>query len=91
MAEHHGELYLNVLLPNNLNNKMSDAAAFFASKKKKKFKKFNANLVDANTLARTVHVYEIAFHRSIRFLTFPFLLTATPRLFPVNRTPKQRL
>jgi len=36
---------------------MSDAAAFFANKKKKKKAfKFNANLVDANTVTSTVHV-----------------------------------
>ena len=32
-----------------------DTKAFFA-KKKKKFKKFNANLVDAATVTPTVHV-----------------------------------
>lgn len=38
---------------------MSDAAAFFASKKKKKAFKFNANLVDASTVTTTVHVYVV--------------------------------
>lgn len=37
---------------------MTDTAAFFASKKKKKKAfKFNANLVDASTVTQTVHVY----------------------------------
>jgi hypothetical protein len=38
---------------------MSDAAAFFANKKAKKKKafKFNANLVDADSVTQTVHVY----------------------------------
>ena len=37
---------------------MSEAAAFFASKKKKKKAfKFNANLVDAETVTQTIHVY----------------------------------
>jgi hypothetical protein len=36
---------------------MSDAAAaFFANKKKKKAFKFNANLVDADSVISTVHV-----------------------------------
>jgi hypothetical protein len=37
---------------------MSDAAAFFATKKNKKKKafKFNANLVDASTITHTTHV-----------------------------------
>jgi hypothetical protein len=37
---------------------MSDAAAFFANKKKKKKAfKFNANKIDASTVTQTVHVY----------------------------------
>jgi len=36
---------------------MSDTAAFFANKKKKKKAfKFNANLVDASSVTQTVHV-----------------------------------
>jgi hypothetical protein len=36
---------------------MSDTAAFFANKKKKKKSfKFNANLVDASAVSSTVHV-----------------------------------
>lgn len=40
---------------------MSDTAAFFASKKKKKAFKFNANLVDASAVSTTVHVYVVGF------------------------------
>jgi hypothetical protein len=41
-----------------LNSTMSDTAAFFANKKKKKkaFKGFNANLVDVASVTQTVHV-----------------------------------
>ena len=36
---------------------MADAAAFFASKKKKKAFKFNANNIDASTIEKKIHVY----------------------------------
>ena len=39
---------------------MSDAAAFFANKKKKKSSRgFNANTIDAASVIATVHVYVV--------------------------------
>lgn len=64
---------------------MSDAAAFFANKKKKKKAfKFNANKIDASSVAQTVHVYV-----STCISCFPLTTLSNPliiSLFPLDKS-----
>jgi hypothetical protein len=60
---------------------MADAAAFFASKKKKKSFKFNANLVDASTVTTTVHVYVSLAVFALSLRTF-FVASGEVLIFP---------